>query len=60
MCRSFSSLAPDITVTPYTIWTLYDYDSAQKLESAARLSSRLFQIIALSVIKHGKLQIESN
>lgn len=43
----------DIAHRPYTIWTMYDYDSPQQADSAAKKSSRFFQLVALSVIKNG-------
>lgn len=49
LCRSFSHLAVHIGHRPYTIWTIYDYDSPQQIESVARrkrqdsFSSLLFQ-----------------
>ncbi|KAG1445982.1 hypothetical protein G6F56_009725 [Rhizopus delemar] len=53
LCRSFSNLAMDIAHRPYTIWTMYDYDSPQQADSTAKKSSRFFQLVALSVIKNG-------
>jgi hypothetical protein len=48
-CRSSSVYAQGHMFRPYTIWTLYDYDSAQKMDSQAKLGSLLFQRIAQEV-----------
>ncbi|KAG1089801.1 hypothetical protein G6F42_019879 [Rhizopus arrhizus] len=52
-CRSFSSIARNIAFRPYTIWTLYEYDTPQKTNSQAKMLSSIFQIIACSVIRNG-------
>lgn len=38
---------------PYTIWTLYNYDSNQSLDSQSQKLSLIFQSIALAVIEDG-------
>lgn len=35
LCRPLSKTAPDSIFRPYTIWTLYEYDSRQKADSRA-------------------------
>ncbi|CAO3679520.1 unnamed protein product [Rhizopus stolonifer] len=52
-CRSFSSIARNIAFRPYTIWTLYEYDTPQKTNSQAKMLSSIFQTIACSVIRNG-------
>ncbi|KAI7850002.1 hypothetical protein BDC45DRAFT_519179 [Circinella umbellata] len=59
LCRSFSSIVSDITYRPYTIWTLCEYDSPQKIDSQSHKLSKVFQSIALLVLKNGSAaQIE--
>lgn len=53
LCRSFSSISTDITFQPYTIWTLYYYDSNQSLDSQSQKLSLMFQRLALAVITDG-------
>ncbi|KAI9275324.1 hypothetical protein BY458DRAFT_507106 [Sporodiniella umbellata] len=53
LCRSFSSLSTDMSFQPYAIWTLYNYDSNQSLDSQSQKLSLMFQSIALAVITDG-------
>ncbi|ORE01790.1 hypothetical protein BCV72DRAFT_281825, partial [Rhizopus microsporus var. microsporus] len=55
LCRSFSKTSSNIMFRPYTIWTLYEYDSPQKTDSQARMLSGIFQNIAYSVIRNGSV-----
>lgn len=54
LCRASSSVTDFIAYRPFTIWTLLNNDSNQVTESQARWVSRLFQSIALAVIKEGQ------
>ena len=53
LCRSFSSTVYDISYRPYTIWTLCEYDSSQKLDWQSHKLSKMFESIASLVIKNG-------
>lgn len=53
-CRCSSTYTLGHLYQPYTIWTLYDYDSAQTIDSQAKLGSLLFQKIALNVLESFK------
>lgn len=53
MCRASSSFSRLLQYQPTTIWTLCEQDSNQQTDSAAKLASRVFRVIALEVIKHG-------
>lgn len=53
-CRCSSTYTLGHLYQPYTIWTLYDYDSAQTIDSQAKLGSLLFQKIALNVLESSK------
>lgn len=53
MCRSFGSTASNLMFHPYTIWTLYEYDSPQKFESQSQKLSLIFQAIVYAVIENG-------
>ena len=48
-----SSISTDITFQPYTIWTLYNYDFNQSLDSQSQKLSLIFQRITLAVIADG-------
>ena len=52
LCRSFSKTESDIMFRPYTIRTLYEYDSQQKINSQAQMLSSIFQNIAHLVIRN--------
>ncbi|CAO3628697.1 unnamed protein product [Mucor hiemalis] len=61
LCRSFSSLSTDMSFQPYTIWTLYNYDSNQSSDSQSQKLSLIFQSIALAVIEDGvNARVEMN
>lgn len=44
-CRSFSSIACNITFHPYIVWTLYEYDTPQKPNSRAKCFSAFFKLL---------------
>lgn len=57
-CRSSSVYTLGHLYQPYTIWTLYDYDSAQTTDSQAKLASLLFQKIAIIVLESTQNRVE--
>lgn len=57
-CRCSSAYTLGHLYQPYTIWTLYDYDSAQTVDSQAKLGSLLFQKIALNVLESSKNPVD--
>lgn len=54
LCRASSELTDLHTYRPYTIWTLDNAGSSVPVESQEKHASRLFQIIALAVIRDGR------
>ncbi|ORZ13136.1 hypothetical protein BCR42DRAFT_493213 [Absidia repens] len=54
MCRSSSNLSSPIELQPATIWTLDEHDSPQKHKTQERIASRVFGMIAIEVIRHGR------
>jgi hypothetical protein len=57
-CRSSSTFTLGHLYQPYTIWTLYDYDSAQTMDSQAKRGSLIFQKIALNVLESIKNNVD--
>ncbi|KAL1935813.1 hypothetical protein VTP01DRAFT_4953 [Rhizomucor pusillus] len=54
LCRASLELTDLHTYRPYTIWTLDNAGSSVPVESQEKHASRLFQIIALAVIRDGR------
>ncbi|KAF7727540.1 hypothetical protein EC973_007413 [Apophysomyces ossiformis] len=54
MCRASSTFTPGMEMMPYTVWTLFDYDCGQSISSQEKIGSRLFQVLAASVVKSGR------
>ncbi|CAO3601382.1 unnamed protein product [Absidia cylindrospora] len=57
LCRSSSTLSSYMELQPATIWTLCENDSQQKksMRSQEKIASGVFRLIAVEVIKKGKL-----
>jgi hypothetical protein len=58
-CRSSSTFTLGHLHQPYTVWTLYDYDSAQTMDSQAKRGSLIFQKIASNVHDSIKNNVDS-
>ncbi|KAG1145867.1 hypothetical protein G6F37_006405 [Rhizopus arrhizus] len=58
-CRSSSTFTLGHLYQPYTVWTLYDYDSAQTMDSQAKRGSLIFQKIASNVHDSIKNNVDS-
>lgn len=57
-CRCSSTDTLGHLYQPHTIWTLYDYDSAQTVDSQAKFGSLLFQKITLNVLESSESLVD--